>query len=247
GEGYRLVGARVHRRRVGARAAHGALRLPQRRADRAVALPGRDVRGRHRRVHGPALPRQGGRARVRRRPPRQHRGLPDLRVRADGAAVGQRLPARRGVGRRGGLPAAGGLLLPVLPLRREDRRPLLPRLPQLLERRGVLRGGGGDVGLRHHGAAAGLHGAGVRAREVPLPLAHRGPVVPQHELLGRLAGCLRRHRGAAARPLDLAHRGVAGLPGLLHRGQPVADAAHRAHHAPRQLGRSSCRRGSQAV
>ena len=35
---------------------------------------------------------------------------------------------------------ARGLELPVLPHRREDRRPLLPRLPELLERRRVLRG-----------------------------------------------------------------------------------------------------------
>ena len=45
---------------------------------------------------------------------------------------------RWGMGARGA--AAAGLQLPVLPHRRQDRRPLLPRLPQLLERRRLLRG-----------------------------------------------------------------------------------------------------------
>ena len=45
----------------------------------------------------------------------------------------------RSLGRRGGRPAAGGLVLPVLPHRREDRRPLLHGVPELLEHRGLLR------------------------------------------------------------------------------------------------------------
>ena len=95
GAGVGVAGARLHDRGRGARAADGALRLPGRGAHRAVAVPGRDGRRRDRRDARPALAGQGAGAAVRRRAARQHRRLPDLRVRADGAALDRRLPARR--------------------------------------------------------------------------------------------------------------------------------------------------------
>ena len=54
------------------------------------------------------------------------------------------LPERHdGHGRRGA--AARGVELPVLPGRRQDRRPLLPGVPELLERRRLLRDRPGPV------------------------------------------------------------------------------------------------------
>ena len=93
------AGPRLHGDRCGAGAADGALRLRGRGAGRALALPGRDGRRRQRRDAGAAGFRVKTRdARVRRRAAGQHRRLPHLRLRADGAAVGQRLPARRRAG-----------------------------------------------------------------------------------------------------------------------------------------------------
>ena len=76
---------------------------------------------------------------VRRCPARRHRRLPHLRLRADGAALDRRLAARRLARKAVCGAAAARVVLPVLPDRRQDGRPLLPRLPELLERRCVLR------------------------------------------------------------------------------------------------------------
>ena len=222
-----VAGACLHDRGRGARAADGALRLPGRGAHRAVAVPGRDGRRRHRRHARAPVAGQGAGAVVRRRAARQHRRLPDLRVRPDGAAVDRRLPARRPVGRHGGGAAAGRLLLPVLPHRRQDRGPLLHGLPELLERGRVLRRrlrprrGGDD------GGAARADRADLRADQVRLPLAHRDALVHQHGAGHGVPRPLRRDHLAAARRTRRADRAVAGLPGLLRRHQPLADAAHR--------------------
>ena len=96
-----------------------------------------------------------------------------VRVRPDHPALGERPPAARlpRLGRRRG--TAVRVLLPVLPGRREDRRPLLPRLPELLERRRFLRvvldigrPGRDDRGRRPARP-------GVRAGAVRLPVADR--------------------------------------------------------------------------
>ena len=110
--------------------------------------------------------------------------------------------------------AAGGVVA-AIPLfascyqfcrsRREDRRPLLPRLPVVLERRRVLRR------RRRTSTVATitvvllvLHGARLRADQVPLPLAHREALVPQHDAGDPLArGVGRHHRSCARRARGL--------------------------------------------
>ena len=62
--------------------------------------------------------------------------------------------------------------LPVLPGRREDRRPLLPRLPELLERGRVLRRRPRPQPV-HHRRAAGVLGAGLRPGGTSTPRARR--------------------------------------------------------------------------
>src|SRR5919107_2626202 len=215
----------LHRDRLGARAAHRAGRVRRRRGDRPVAGPGGPRRRRHRRDAGPPAAGQGNDPLVRRRPARRHRRLPHLRLRAGGAAVDDRIAARRGrgVGRRRA--AAAGLLLPVLPGRREDRGPRVPGLPELLERGRLLRHRPrSEPGGRGHGARRVL-GAGVRAGALPLPVADDGAARAEPGADGGLAGRLRRPAGADARPAPGRGRAVAGLPRVLRRGQPVADRA----------------------
>ena len=88
---------------------------------------------------GPALPGQGDDPLVRRRPDGRHRRLPHVRLRPDRPALDDQPPTGRPDRLGGRRAAAARVLLPVLPGRREDRRPLLPRLPELLERRRFLR------------------------------------------------------------------------------------------------------------
>jgi len=66
--------------------------------------------------------------------PRRHRRLHHLCLRPGGVALDRKFLARGELGDRAGRVAAARLHLPVLPGRREDRGPLLPRLPELLER-----------------------------------------------------------------------------------------------------------------
>jgi hypothetical protein len=66
---------------------------------------------------------------------------------------------------------APGVLLPVLPHGRQDRRPLLPRLPELLERRGLLRDRHGPVPRHRLGRRRGVRAARGRADRLPVPLA----------------------------------------------------------------------------
>ena len=88
---------------AGPRAADGALRLPGRgRAPcSGCSWPRWSSTGPTACWRGAARVKERGPP-DRRRAARQHRRLPDLRVRADGAALGQRLPARRRLGRSGG-------------------------------------------------------------------------------------------------------------------------------------------------
>ena len=53
---------------------------------------------------------------------------------------------------------------------------------------------------RHDRGAAGLRRAGLRAGQVPLPLAHREALVRQHGALGGVARAVRRDHRADARP-----------------------------------------------
>ena len=91
---------------------------------------------------------QGDDPLVRRRPAGQHRRLPDLRLRPRRPALDDRPPAGRRAGLGARRAAAARVQLPVLPGGREDRRPLLPRVPELLEHRRLLRD---RAGPRHPG------------------------------------------------------------------------------------------------
>ena len=148
-----------------------------------------------RRDAGPPVQGQGGAPGLRRRAPGQHRRLHDLRARTDGPAVGQRVPAGRRRRRRRRVHSPARVDLSVLPDRREDRRPLLPRLPVVLEHRRLLRRRVGDVDRRDDRAAAPALGARVRAHQVPLSVAHREALVRQHDAGDPLARAVGRdHR-----------------------------------------------------
>ncbi|CAA9341934.1 MAG: Phosphatidylcholine synthase, partial [uncultured Frankineae bacterium] len=216
--------ARLHRHRCGARSAHRAGGRRGQRRPRAVARARRAGHRRHRRHARPALRRQGAAALVRRGAARQHRRLPDVRLRADGAAPAERLPARgqRRHRRRGA--AARRLELPVLPGRRQDRRPLLPRFPQLLERRGVLRDRDGPAAGRRLDDRGGVLPARARAGRLHLPVADAGAAHPDPGLLRGVAGALRRHRRPAAVAGPAAARHLAVLHRLLLRSEPVPGA-----------------------
>ncbi len=90
--------------------------------------------------------------------------------------------------RRGARGAAAACLqLPVLPDRREDRRPLLPRLPQLLERGRVLRGGARPQPDRDRHHPGDLLDPGLRPGQVRLPVADQGVPVDEPDHHGDLA------------------------------------------------------------
>ncbi|CAA9412227.1 MAG: Phosphatidylcholine synthase, partial [uncultured Quadrisphaera sp.] len=228
--------APLHRQRQRAGAAHRARRRRGQRRGRAVARAAGPGHRRHRRDARPADAGARAPAVVRRRPPRRHRRLPDLRLRARGAAAQRRPPARgraRHGGRRG---AAAGLELPVLPGRRQDRRPLLPGLPQLLERRGLLRDRPRPARGRDRHRAGGVLGAGLRARGLPLPLAHAHAAAHLAGAHRRLGGHLRAAADPGARPEPRGRRRLARLPGLLRRGEPAAHPAPTARAAPHRRG-----------
>src|SRR3954447_432685 len=125
----------LHGQRLGPRAADRDRRPGGEGGHRPLAGPGDPVHRRDRRDARPPLPGEGDAPLVRRRPSRRHRRLPDLRVRPRRSAVDDRPAALRRARVGAGGIAAAGLQLPVLPGGREDRRPLLPRLPELLEHR----------------------------------------------------------------------------------------------------------------
>ncbi len=100
----RWGGARLHRARRRAGLPHRRGRDRRRRRARPLAGPGRAVGRRHRRHAGPPVPGEAGHALVRRGAARQRRRLPDVRLRAPGAAAAAGLPARgrrRSARRRG--------------------------------------------------------------------------------------------------------------------------------------------------
>ena len=135
---------------------------------------------RHRRDAGPPLPGQGDDPLVRRRAARQHRRLPDLRVRADGAALGRRLPAGRRARRRASPPCR--CWRPATSSAGPTRRPTTTSSSASRATGTSSRSTRSccDLGAdRRRRSARRLHGAGVRAGEVPLPLAHRDALRPQ--------------------------------------------------------------------
>src|SRR5829696_4023473 len=140
-----MDGARLHRDRQCPRAVGDHRRPGRQHRPRLLDSAGRVDRRQHRRHAGPAAQGQADHPQFGRRPARRHRRLPDLRLRPGDAALGGRTPARRHALRGARGAATAGLELPVLPGRRQDRRPLLPRLPQLLERGGLLRRGHPDL------------------------------------------------------------------------------------------------------
>ena len=184
-QGARAAAAAVHalhghRRR--ARTADGALLLRARGRDGPLAVPRRHGHRRHRRDAGPAVQRQGRAPGLRRRPARQHRRLHDLRARADGAAVGQRLPAgRRRRRRRRVHPAAR---VDATSSAGPTRRPTTTS-SSASRRTGTSSPSTSSCGScrpsRRRCPAAPALGAGVRAHQVPLPVAHREALVRQHD------------------------------------------------------------------
>src|SRR3954451_12060827 len=209
----------LHGQRLGPRAADRDRRPGGERGHRPLAGAGAPVHRRDRRDPRPPLPGEGDAPLVRRRPSRRHRRLPDLRVRPRRPAVDDRPAAlRRDRVGAGGI-AAAVLQLPVLPGGRKDRRPLLPRLPELLEHRRLLRVRAGPRPGDDRNDPRRLLGAGVRSRAVRLSLAHPGLPEPDAGPHGPVAGHLRRPRGPAAPPEPVRDRALAGLPGLLRRAQ----------------------------
>ena len=128
-------------------------------------------------------------------------------------------------GGRAGLHPAAGVVLPVLPQRREDRRPLLPGVPELLEHPGVLRHRHRPRHHHHGDHHAGLRGARVRADQVRLPLAHRADVAAHLRAHRPLVRGVRRHRRRAPGPQRAGRDRLGPLPRLLHGAEPLADLA----------------------
>ena len=169
---------------------------------------------------GPPFPGQGDDPLVRRRPPGQHRRLPDLRLRAGRPALDHRLTCRT---------APLGWVLAALPLlassyqfcrvdANDRRRPLLPRLPELLERRRLLRD-------RPRRSPTGRPPSRCVVSPclvfVPIrylyPSPHDDPADADAGAQRRLGGHLRRAAGAVPRPAPRRRGGVARLPRLLRR------------------------------
>src|SRR5207244_10305937 len=116
---------------------------------------------------------------------------------------------------------AGGALpgprqrIRVLPHRRQDGRPLLPRLPLLLEHRRLLPLHARVAARAERRRRARLLGGGVRADPLPLPLAHARPAPAHHRprpRLGRRGAVVDRAPGERA---ARARGRLARLPGLL--------------------------------
>ncbi|CAA9278392.1 MAG: Phosphatidylcholine synthase, partial [uncultured Blastococcus sp.] len=219
----------LHRQRGGPRVAHRARGDRRPGGHRPVAGAGDPVRRRHRRHAGPPLPGQGDDPLVRRCTDGRHRRLPHLCLRGRRPALDHRPAALGRVGLGAGHPPAAGLLLPVLPGRREDRRPLLPRVPELLERRRLLRD---RAGRRHHRRrrhARRPDRPRLRAGQVRLPLAHEAAAHPEPRPGRRLADQLGRAARPVPRPAPGGGRAEPGLPRLLLRRQHLA---HRRGHPP---------------
>ena len=123
------------------------------------------------------------------------------------------LPGRgAGLGGRGA--AAAGVELPVLPGRREarrrlGRRPLLPGLPELLERARLLRDRPGRLAGRRRGRAGRVLRAGVRADPLPLPVADDDAAHDDAGVQRRVGGHLRRAAAAVPRPAPGRRGGLA--------------------------------------
>ena len=166
---------------------------------------------------------------VQRREARRHRRLPDVRVRAGAVRLAGAARARRvGDARRQRDAAVERLRLQ--PRRREDRRPLLHRLPVVLEHRGLLPVRAGAAAAAQRADAA---GAAVLVF-VPIRYVYpsRTPVLP---VLTNVLGS-RLGSGGAGRPVAISRRvaragaRVAGLPGLLRRAVPVPAVSARPAH-----------------
>ncbi|CAA9392047.1 MAG: Phosphatidylcholine synthase, partial [uncultured Rubrobacteraceae bacterium] len=211
----------VHGQRRGARPLDARRRLPGRGRQGAVAHVRLPPHRQHGRPARPALPGQRGAALLRRGAFGQHRGLHDLRVRPDGAPVERGLPARGKRRHRARLAAAARVELPVLPGGRQDRRPLLPRFPELLQRRGLLRHRvrvePGDAG----GGARALLLPGVRPHPLRVPDADRDLQEGLAHAHGALARQLRGDPVADARSRALYPVLLGPLPLLLLRPEPL--------------------------
>src|SRR5437899_2718336 len=273
----------AHHRGLGRASPHGVERArrrardPRRRARRRGRVHGldglhhhhrldrRDARARRRRKAGAAL--------LRRHAARRHRRLLHLRDRAHALRPALRPPAA-GARRAGGALRGPRQRLRLLPYRRQDGRPLLHRLPLVLEHRRLLPLHAGVAARAERGRRARLLAGGVRADPLPLPLAHarpapahrrprprlgrRGALVdrPPDDRTARAGSCLARVpgllRGALARPPRAAHvsadlaRLAAGVL-LVPEGapEPVAFAAEElGTYLGRMFGREPARRSA---
>ena len=166
-------------------------------------------------------------ASLRRRVARQHRRLPDLRGRAgvpDAARENSRARPRRLPGRRH---RDGRERVRILPCRSQDRRPLLPRLPVVLEP-GCVLPFCLELGVCQHDHRHGVRGDGVRADQVHLSQPHRAAARGDAHACDRLGDSDLRDAAGAARTQP----GTARLRSCVHRLLPRSP-------------RSSCMRARQ--